>query len=121
MYVPSQQALSYSNGVATFTGGNLTENNGDLIWDFVQVVQKSPDVFVPETGIEQVKLTLNRSTGVITGTYADCVSTKPVKSLMGAVLQEQGWAAGYFLNSSSVAPGHESGLFTLREDAYQGD
>jgi hypothetical protein len=121
LYVPSQQALSYSNGVATFTGGDLTENNGDLIWDFVQVVQKSPDVFVPETGIEQVKLTLSRSTGVITGTYADCVSTKPVKSLMGAVLQEQGWAAGYFLNSSSVAPGHESGLFTLTEDAYQGD
>jgi hypothetical protein len=135
IYTSTQVPLAYTNAVATFCGGDLVTPAGAFIYDFVKVYQERPGTFVPETGIENVRLSLNRSTGIITGTYIDCISDKPVTVLAGVVLQQlessdataQGWAAGYFLdafkpnNPAMPRDDVESGLFTLTEDAYDGD
>jgi hypothetical protein len=135
LYTSTQVPLAYTNAVATFCGGDLVTQDGNVIYDFVKVYEEQPGTFVPETGIENVRLSLNRSTGVITGTYIDCISDKPVTALAGVVLQQiesadataEGWAAGYFLdayksnNPAMPRDDVESGLFMLTEDAYDGD
>jgi hypothetical protein len=121
-YSPSSKSsiLPFSTGVATFWGGDLfyTPNGEASVWDFVKVLQPKKNLFVAEEGIENVKLTLAPATGLVTGQLIDyndqAPNHKQVTLFRGIVIQNQGYAAGYFLNSG------KSGSFHLAKDAFTG-
>jgi hypothetical protein len=97
--------LSLTNGVAAFSGGDLF--SADVaIFDFVKVAVPRPNVFVAEEGVENVRLTVSQSKGVVSGRFVDIMTGRstPIK---GVVLQQQNYAQGFFISTNS------SGAFTL--------
>jgi hypothetical protein len=104
-YVRTSPILSFTNSVASFTAGDLFF--GDVaVWDFVKVLSPRTNVFRAEQSTENLKLTLNTSSGVMSGQFNDPLTglKSPIKAV---VLQRQGYARGYFISTNS------SGSFTL--------
>jgi len=104
-YVRTLPGLSFTNGVVALSGGDLFSDDVP-IWDFVKVLVPRPNAFVAEQGAESLKLDVKGSTGVVSGQFIDLVTglKTPIK---GVVLQQQGYAGGYFISTNS------SGSFTL--------
>ena len=104
-YVRTSPALSFTNGVAAFSGGDLFSDQTP-IWDFVKVLLPRPGAFVAEEGSENLKLSLSGGNGVVSGRFTDVVTGQraPIK---GVVLQQQNYLRGYFISTNSC------GSFTL--------
>ena len=79
---------------------------GAAVWDFVKVLVPKPNQFVAEEGTENVKLSVNLGSGIISGQFIDFVTglKAPTK---GVVLQQQNYARGYFMSTNTA------GAFTL--------
>ncbi len=97
--------ISFTNGVAVFSAGDLFSDNFAL-FDFVKVLIPHQNTFVAEQSVENLRLTVNAGTGIMTGHFVDPVTglTDPIK---GVVLQLQNYARGFFLGTNA------SGCFTL--------
>jgi hypothetical protein len=97
--------LSFTNGVAVFTAGDLFSGNIPT-FDFVKILIPRLNTFVAEEGVENVRLTVNPGTGIMTGHFVHVVTglTTPIKAI---VLQQQNFAPGFFLSTNA------SGSFTL--------
>src|SRR5882724_1413183 len=100
--------LSFTNGVAVFSAGDLFSDNFAL-FDFVKVLIPRQNTFVAEQSVENLRLTVNAGTGIMTGHFVDPVTglTDPIK---GIVLQQQNYARGFFLGTNaagafSLSPG----------------
>jgi hypothetical protein len=101
--VKSSPILSFTNGVAALSGGDLFF--GDIpIWNFIKVVRKS-NSFTPEQSTDNLKLTVN-SSGIISGQFIDAL-TGMKAPIQGIALQNQGYFRGYFLSTNTC------GAFTL--------
>jgi hypothetical protein len=97
--------LSFTNGVAAFSGGDLF--SADVaVWDFVRVLVPKPNAFVAEEAVENVRLSVDRGKGIISGRFVDIMTglKTPIK---GVVLQKQNYARGFFASTNS------SGSFVL--------
>lgn len=108
--LPDKPVLSFTNGVAVFTAGDLFAQNAP-IWDFVKVTISKSYTFKPEKGTENVTMSIAKSTGMISGSFIDLVSGKRT-SFRGIALQQQRFAPGYFLADNA------SGYFALVPDGW---
>jgi hypothetical protein len=115
--------LDSTNEVATIWGGDLATVEAGFtnsVWDFVPVTQTRANIYTvgaDETGTEDLKLTLNKTTGVISGSFKD--STGQANDFQSIVLEAQGYADGFFLNTNKQnAPVQQSGQFVLAPDSY---
>jgi len=97
--------ISFTNGVAVFSAGDLFSDNFAL-FDFVKVLIPRQNTFVAEQSVENLRLTVNAGTGIMTGHFVDPITglTDPIK---GIVLQQQNYARGFFLGTNA------SGSFAL--------
>jgi hypothetical protein len=88
---------------ATLAGGDLpfTITNGVTLAVNDKITLTNPD----ETN--KLKLTINKSAGVITGSFANPAEPKQTIKINGVILQGQTNAQGYFLGTN------QSGIFTL--------
>jgi len=102
-FVKSSPILSFTNGVAALSGGDLFFENIP-IWNFIKVVRKS-NSFTPEQSTDNLKLAVN-SSGIISGQFIDPL-TGMKAPIQGIVLQKQGYFRGYFLSTNTC------GAFTL--------
>jgi hypothetical protein len=98
---PKASVIPFTNAVAVFTGGDLFAANAFPILDFVHVSLPQTNRFVAEEGPENLKLSVNRGSGVITGHFTDLITgrTAPIQ---GVVLQQQRSVLGYFLSTNSA-------------------
>jgi hypothetical protein len=92
--------LNFPVGVAGFSGGDLFEQDTG-IWSFVKVTLKRPAGFDAEKGVEKLKLSAVKSTGVLSGSFVD-QATGLACPIRGVVLQQQNLAAGYFLSTNTA-------------------
>ena len=100
-YVPTNSPiLSFTNGVATFYGGDLFDGES-AIWNFARVYLKPPLKLIPELGPENLTLTINKINGVINGSFTD-LATGRRAPLLGVVLQQQKCGRGFFLSTNSA-------------------
>ena len=97
--------ISFTNGVAVFSAGDLFSDNFAL-FDFVKVLIPHQNTFVAEQSVENLRLSVNAGTGIMTGHFVDPV-TGLTDSIKGIVLQQQNYARGFFLGTNA------SGCFTL--------
>src|SRR6266436_5104790 len=97
--------ISFTNGVAVFSAGDLFSDNFAL-FDFVKVLITHQNTFVAEQSVENLRLSVNAGTGIMTGHFVDPV-TGLTDLIKGIVLQQQNYARGFFLGTNA------SGCFTL--------
>ena len=102
---PTSPVLTFTNGVAGFYAGDLFTGDS-ATWDWVKVVFSPPASFRAEAGAEKVRLTVNKKTGVLSGSFID-IATGLKTPVRGVVLQQQDVAEGFFLSTS------HSGMFSL--------
>ena len=125
------EVLDFTNLIATLWGGDLITTNSDdpgftnSVLDFVQVTQTRPNIFTvatAEKGTEKLTLRLNKTTGVMTGSYVDYYDYPALQVLIdtfkGVVLPLQGYAAGFFLNPKTSGLPQQSGSFVLAPDSF---
>ncbi len=113
---PGDLALPFTEGVATFTGGDLYTNDANgltKIWDFSKVQYsastrafKQPGFGFHGSAPESVSLKIIPGNGQISGSFIDPITGQQAL-IKGVLLQEQGSALGYFLNANG------SGYFAL--------
>ncbi len=101
---PGTRGLSLTNGLAIFSGGDLTRSVTNT---FTLTVNNA--IAIDPGQSDNVLLSIDPNTGIITGSFIDrTTGTKvPVK---GVLLQKQNSARGYFLS----APNHVSGSFLIQ-------
>jgi len=76
-------ALSFTNGVAAFSAGDLFSDNIAL-WDFVKVLIPRQNTFIAEQSVENLRLTVNAGTGIMTGHFVDPITGRidPLKGIV---------------------------------------
>jgi hypothetical protein len=100
----NQPLLALTDGQVTLDGGNLAfpiSNQISLASDNSIALTAAPE------NTNKLALKITKTTGVISGTFANPSSPKQNIKVNGVLLQNQTSAAGYFLGSS------QSGAFTL--------
>lgn len=91
--------LAVTNGVATLEGGGLGEIRNPVALALNGVIRAG--------GTNKLRLSVNKTTGIISGTFAKPQNPRQTIAVAGALLQNETNAAGYFLE------GEVSGSFTL--------
>jgi len=101
------QILQFTDGVATFTGGDFFSSDGTNTWDFVRVTVTPPGLYwqpikydYRSSAPEKVGIDINPGNGIFTGHFVDEM-TGLTTPLRGIVLQQQGYGLGYFLSPSA--------------------
>ncbi len=90
---PTTRVVNLPSGTVSFTGGNLVS-------DFSNQVTIAPNSAVTSTNANKLTLTLNKSTGLMTGTVVQPSGGTPLK-YSGVVLQDQSIGGyGFFLGTS---------------------
>ncbi len=102
------RVLNFTNGVAALYGGDLISDQ-QAAWDFVRVTLKAPATFVAEDGAEGLRVSADKGTGVVSGSFVD-IMTGLRAPIRGVVLQQQNIVQGFFLSTNragafSIAPG----------------
>jgi hypothetical protein len=102
------RVLNFTNGVAALYGGDLISDQ-QAAWDFVRVILKAPATFVAEDGAEALRVSADKGTGVVSGSFVD-IMTGLRAPIRGVVLQQQNIVQGFFLSTNragafSIAPG----------------
>lgn len=105
----TNSVLPYTNCLAVFYGGDLASLG--LASDQVRVFLTKPYTLVAEQAPENVHLPINRSTGVISGSFTD-LATNLRTPLKAIILQQQQTAEGYFLSTNT------SGSFSLVRNTH---
>ncbi len=112
----------FTNQEATLTGGRYVPGNG-LPGDFTVTLDGGDLPFIITNGVSitssekvvtnsvgdtnRLRLSITKTNGVISGTFANPSNTKQTIKVNGVILQGQTNAAGYFLGTN------ESGMFLL--------
>jgi hypothetical protein len=96
----SAPILRFGTAVLTFSGGDLLGEE-TAAWEFVRVQLRAPHSFIPEQSAAKVKFSVSKSNGSFTGSFVD-FGTGLRAPFRGVVLQQQNYAAGFFLSTNSA-------------------
>ena len=92
-------------------GGLVTLGGGNLPSSIINQVTLTSNNGIVLTGApenrDKLALTINKTSGAVTGSFANPSNPKQSIKISGVLLQNQGMAAGYFLNDN------QSGAFLL--------
>lgn len=102
---PVVDVLPFQKGVAAFALGDLFSAELSK-WDFVRVSVPKMNTIKAESGPEKLQLSVGKSEGFLSGSFIH-PDTGIKTAIRGVLLQEQGYALGYFLSSGT------SGYFAL--------
>ena len=94
---PTKPLLSWTNGVAGFSGGDLSDPTSST-QDSVKVSLKAPATIHAEPGTEGLRLAVNRGNGFLSGSFFN-IGSGERNPIQGVVLQQQKSAQGYFLGT----------------------
>ena len=92
------------------TSGQVTLDGGNLPFTITNQITLEPTTPSPSSAAEntnKLALTINKTTGAISGSFANPSNPKQSIKINGVLLQNQTNAAGYFLGTS------QSGAFLL--------
>ena len=104
-YNPAEKPLlALSSGQVTLDGGNLPFAITNQI-----TLESNDTITVAPGDTNKLALTINKTTGAISGTFANPSNPKQSIKVNGVLLQNQTNAAGYFLGTS------QSGAFLLEK------
>jgi hypothetical protein len=92
---PAAKLLNLTDGFASFTGGDLTT-------DFTDVFHYDDNGKITSAGVHKLSVSLNKSSGLMTGSVTDPGTGKAVK-FSGVVFQKRNMAAGFQLGTSRSA------------------
>jgi uncharacterized repeat protein (TIGR03803 family) len=95
--------LALTNGQVILAGGNLPF----AITNQITLASNNTIALTNAADTNKLVLTINKTTGVISGTFANPSSPKQTVNVSGVLLQNQTNAAGYFLGAN------QSGTFSL--------
>ena len=95
--------LALTNGQVTVSGGNLPCAMTNQI-----ILERNGTITVSPPNTDKLALTINKTTGAISGSFANPSNPKQTIKVSGVLLQNQTNAAGYFLGTN------QSGAFLLQ-------
>ncbi len=92
--------LSWTNGVTTLYGGDMFSGEA-AVFTFVKCYLRPPATIIPEPAYENLKVSISKSTGTVSGSFLDTVTGKRTP-ICGVLLQQQKAGRGFFLGPDSA-------------------
>ncbi|PWU13928.1 MAG: hypothetical protein C5B50_18270 [Verrucomicrobia bacterium] len=96
----TNSVIPFTNGVALFTGGDLY-TGGSPIFDALKVRIIPLNSFRAEEGTENLALSLQAGTGIVSGHFTDLATSRSAP-IAGVVLQQQQSILGYFISTNKA-------------------